>query len=150
MARIYSRAHGKAGSKKPLTFRAKWCTYKPKEIEMLVVKLAKSGYPPSQIGLMLRDTYGIPDVTKLAGKSITALLTEKGIKRKLPEDMGALIKRLIVLQKHVENNHKDQVAKRGITLLQSKINRLVKYYKNSKILPEDWKFDRTKAEMFVE
>jgi len=150
MARIYSRAHGKAGSKKPLIFRAKWCSYKPKEIEMLVVKLAKTGLPPSQIGLVLRDTYGIPDVKKLAGKSITELLDEKGIKRKLPEDMSSLIKKVIVLQKHIEDNHNDEVAKRGITILQSKINRLVKYYKRSKILPQDWKFDKTKAEMFVE
>ncbi|MBW3011800.1 30S ribosomal protein S15 [Candidatus Woesearchaeota archaeon] len=150
MARIYSKSRGKAGSKKPLQFKARWCTYKPKEIEMLIVKLAKSELSASQIGLTLRDTYGIPDVKKLTGKTITKILEEKEIKKKLPEDLSFLIKRLIALQKHLVNNHKDEVARRGITITASKINRLIKYYKNSKVLPQDFKFDRTKAEMFIE
>lgn len=150
MARIYSRAKGKAGSKKPLQFKARWCSYKPKEIELLITKLAKAENSAGQIGLILRDTYGIPDVKKLTGKSITQILEEKGIKKKLPEDLSFLIRRLISIQKHIANNHKDEVAKRGIILTASKINRLIKYYKRNKVLAEDFKFDRTKAEMFLE
>jgi small subunit ribosomal protein S15 len=150
MAKIYSRSKGKASSKKPLQFKARWCTYKPKEIELLIVKLSKSVKSASQIGLTLRDTYGIPDVQKLTGKTITKILEEKGIKTKLPEDLTFLIRRLISLQKHLVNNHKDEVAKRGLTLTVSKINRLIKYYKKSNVLADDFKFDRTKAEMFIE
>jgi small subunit ribosomal protein S15 len=147
---MYSRKRGKAGSKKPLEAKAHWVKYKPKEIELLIAKYAKAGKTASQIGLILRDTYGIPDVNKVAGKRITKILTEKDLKTKLPEDLTSLIKRSIALRKHIKNNHKDEPARRGLILTESKINRLVKYYKKNKVLPKDWKFDRTKAEFFIE
>ncbi|MBW2995259.1 30S ribosomal protein S15 [Candidatus Woesearchaeota archaeon] len=150
MARMYSRNKGKAGSKKPFKSKAHWLNYKPKEVEMLVAKFAKAGKTGSQIGLIMRDTYGIPDVRKILGKKIAKLLEEKKLKSKLPEDLTALIKRSIALRKHIEANHKDESARRGLILTESKIGRLIKYYKNTKVLPENWKFDRTKAEFFVE
>jgi small subunit ribosomal protein S15 len=150
MSRMHSSAKGKAGSKKPVSFHARWVTYKPKEVEMLIAKFAKAGKPASQIGLILRDTYGVPDVKKIIGKSITAILAEKELSTKLPEDLTALIKRSISLRKHIEKNHKDEGAIRGLQLTESKIGRLIKYYKESKVLASDWKFDKSKAEFFVE
>ena len=41
-------------------------------------------------------------------------------------------------------------AKRGFQLTESKINRLVKYYKKTNKMPKDWKFDRAKAKLLVE
>jgi len=35
-------------------------------------------------------------------------------------------------------------------LTESKIKRLVKYYKNTGKLSEDWKFDPQKAKMYIE
>ena len=68
MARMYSRRKGKAGSKKPAKKQVpSWLRYKGKEVELLVVKLAKEGKNPSQIGLHLRDVYGIPDTKIVAG-----------------------------------------------------------------------------------
>ena len=32
----------------------------------------------------------------------------------------------------------------------TKINRLAKYYIANKVLPTDWKFDRTKAKLYLE
>ena len=62
MARMHSRKRGKAGSKKPMKkVLPLWVRYKSKELELLIVKLAKEGKTPSQIGVILRDTYGIPD-----------------------------------------------------------------------------------------
>jgi len=150
MARMYSRRKGKAGSKKPFKAKAHWVKYKTKEVELLIAKFAKAGKPSSQIGLILRDTYGIPDVRKILGKKITKVLEEKNLKPKLPDDLTALIKRGIALRKHIERNHKDEPARRGLILTESKIDRLIKYYKKNKVLPKEWKFDRTKAEMFVE
>lgn len=150
MARRYSRAHGKASSKKPLKSKAHWITYKPKEIELLIAKLAKQGKTASQVGLALRDTYGIPDVKQLTKKTITKILEEKQLKSKLPEDLTALIKRSIAIRKHLVKNAKDQAAKRGLIISESKINRLIKYYKKSKVLPADWKYNRAKAELLIE
>ena len=55
MARMYSRKKGKAGSKKPFKSKANWVKYKPKEVELLIAKFAKTGKTGSQIGLILRD-----------------------------------------------------------------------------------------------
>jgi small subunit ribosomal protein S15 len=150
MARMYSRNKGKAGSKKPQESQSSWIRYKPKEVELLIVKFAKSGLWPSQIGLQLRDTYGIPDVKKLTDKTITQILIEKKLAKQTPEDLAALIRRSIVLRKHLGINKKDMGAKRGLQLTESKIRRMAKYYINSNKLPQDWKYDPKRAELAME
>ena len=151
MARMYSRKRGKSGSKKPLTkANLSWMRYKPKEIELLVVKLAKEGKPASLIGLVLRDSYGIPDVKSIAGKSITAILNEKKLSPKIPEDLMAVIKKSIAIRKHMEENRQDMTALRGLQVTESKIKRLVKYYKKAKKLPVDWKYDVKSLKLYAE
>ena len=151
MARMYSRRRGKAGSKKPIKKAIPlWVRYKPKEVEMLIVKLAKEGDTSSKIGAILRDTYGIPDVRLLCKKKIYKIMEEKGIKQEIPEDLIALIKRAVSIRKHLEENKKDEVAHRGLTLTESKIKRLVKYYKKSGKLVSEWKYEPERAEFFVE
>jgi len=151
MARMHSGSKGKSGSKKPIdkTVPA-WTTHKPKEVEMLVVKFAKSGMSASQIGIMLRDTYGIPSVHALAGKSINSILAEKELSPELPEDLNALIKKNIAVRKHLEANKVDRTAKRGLQLTEAKINRLIRYYKQTGKLSADWKFDPSRAAMYLE
>jgi len=151
MARMYSRKKGKSGSKKPLVkAKQSWLRYKPKEIEMLVVKLAKEGKTASMIGLVLRDSYGIPDTKAITGKSITQMLNEKKLAPKIPEDLMALIKKSISIRKHMEENRQDMTALRGLQLTESKIKRLVKYYKNAKKLPVDWKYDVKSIKLYAE
>jgi len=151
MARMYSRARGKSGSKRPLTkVKPTWIRHRPKEIELLVIKLAKEGNSPSKIGTILRDTYGVPSVKLLTNKKITAILEEKKISKKLPEDLLALIKRVSNLKKHLEENKKDMTALRGLQITESKIKKLVKYYKQQKKIPVDWKYDRRKVSLFIE
>jgi small subunit ribosomal protein S15 len=150
MARMYSRRKGKSGSKKPYKKPSTWVRYKPKEIELLIVKLAKEEKTSSQIGLTLRDTYGIPDVRKIVGKKITKILEEKKLLGQLPEDLMALIKRDVSVRKHIERNFKDETAKRGLILTESKIKRLAKYYKRTGKLPEAWKYDPKRVRMYLE
>jgi small subunit ribosomal protein S15 len=151
MARMHSRKKGKAGSKRPVDKKiASWVRYKDKEVEMLITKLAKEGNSPSQIGLVLRDTYGIPYVKGLAGKTITKILGEKKLLSKLPEDLLALIKKSIKLRKHIESNHKDESSRRGLLLTESKIKRLIKYYKRTGKLAEDWKYHPDRVRMYLE
>jgi small subunit ribosomal protein S15 len=151
MARMYSRKKGKSSSKKPLEkTKQSWLTHKAKEVEMLVMKLAKEGKPSSMIGLVLRDSYGVPDVKIITGKSITQILVEKKLSPKIPEDLMALIKKSIRLRKHMEENRQDMTSLRGLQLTESKIKRLVKYYKKAKKLPVDWKYDVKSVKLYAD
>ena len=150
MARRYSGKHGKHGSKKPVN-KAKptWVSYADKEIEQLVVKLAKAGKTTSQIGLMLRDSYGIPDVKVITGKKITKIVEENKLLPNIPEDVTALMKKEISLMKHLEKNKHDMTAKRGLQLTESKIHRLSKYYKRINKLPKGWKYDKESIKLII-
>ena len=150
MARMHSRRKGKAGSKKPAGAKPQWVRYSTKEVEMLVVKLAKSGLPASQIGLKLRDEYGIPDVKQVVGKRINQILAEKKLAKAMPEDLTALIKKSIAVRKHYQANKHDKTSLHGQQLTDSKIHRLAKYYKEKGLLPTDWKYDPQKAELLLE
>jgi small subunit ribosomal protein S15 len=151
MAKMHSRKKGKSGPKKPLKpAKPTWLRYKPKEIEMLVVKLAKEGKTGSEIGLALRDTYGVPDVKSLTEKSVSEILEEKKLTPELPDDLVALMRKSIAVRKHLEANRKDEAAGRGLLLTESKIRRLIKYYKRIARLPVDWKYDASKLKMYTE
>ncbi|MBN2881825.1 30S ribosomal protein S15 [Candidatus Woesearchaeota archaeon] len=150
MARMHSRARGQAGSTKPSKKELpSWVRYTPKEVEMIVVKLAKEKNSASQIGTILRDIYGIPDVSLIVNKKLTQILKEKNLVAETPEDLTALIRRSIEIRKHLESNRKDEPAKRGLLLTESKINRLVKYYKKNGALPADWKYDPNKVKLLI-
>ena len=74
MARMHSRDKGKSGSTKPLKKIPSWSPYKGKEVEKLVIKYSKAGKSSSEIGMILRDCYGIHSVKDLTEKKITQIL----------------------------------------------------------------------------
>lgn len=151
MARMHSGKKGKSGSTRPSKPAVPaWVPLKNKEIEMLIVKLAKEGRSSANIGLILRDQYGVPDAKLVTGKSITTILKEKKLSPELPEDLMALVRKAVMIRKHLEENHKDEPAKRGLLLTESKVMRLVKYYKNNKVLAQDWKYDPKTIKLLVD
>lgn len=151
MARIYSRRKGKSRSKRPIKrVKPSWVAHDAKVVEQLVVKLAKSGKTAAEIGLILRDSYGIPDVKAITKKRIMHVLKENKLSPNIPYDLKSLIKKDIVIMKHLEINKHDMTARRGLILTESKIKRLAKYYKSKKVLPENWIYDRSKAKVLVE
>ena len=151
MARMHSRAKGISRSTKPSKKVVPgWLKYKPKEVEMIITKFAKEGKSSSQIGIFLRDEYGIPDVKALTGKRINSILKDKNLLKEIPEDLMALIRRAVLIRKHMERSHKDMTAKRGLMLTESKIKRLTKYYKATGKLPLTWKYDPDKIRLVVE
>ncbi len=151
MARMYSRKRGKAGSKKPVKkVVPSWIRYKPAEVEHMIVKIAKEGKQPSQIGIILRDVYGVPDVKVLTKKSISQILDEKKLLTKVPEDLMALIKRSMQIRKHLETNRQDTSAGRGLIITDSKIGKLAKYYKSIGRIDKDWKYEPEKVNLYVE
>lgn len=147
---MHSRARGKSGSKKPIKKIPSWAPYKEKEVEKLVVKYAKAGKNTAEIGLLLRDSYGIHNVKALSGKNISAIVRENNLQKKLPEDMLSLIKRMITIKQHLQKNQQDKTALRGYQLTNSKVHRLVKYYKCSGRIAPEWKLDTDKLKMYLE
>lgn len=150
MARRYSRAKGKSGSKKPLKHIPAWTPYQGKEVEKLIVKYAKAGKTTAEIGLILRDTYGVGSVKALTGKSISAIQLENKISKKIPEDITSLIRKMIAIRQHLEKNKHDQTGRRGLLLTNSRIHRLVRYYKQSGRLPQDWILNPERLKMYLE
>jgi ribosomal protein S15P/S13E len=141
MARLYSGKRGKSGSTRPLSRKPpSWCKYNSEEVEALVVKLAKEGNGPSTIGTVLRDRYAIPLAKPITGKTIKEILQASGIAPKVPEDLEVLLRKVDSARRHLEKNKSDKMGKRSLTLIESKIYRLAKYYKKAGILPPQWEY----------
>ena len=109
--------------------------------EDLIVKLAKDGMISARIGLVLRDQYGVPNVKLATGKTITQIMEEKGVAGSLPEDLANLMRRAIDLNVHLN--------KRGLNMIEAKIRRLERYYKRNGVLPADWKYSLSNAELML-
>jgi len=151
MARIHARRRGKAGSKKPIRKTApRWIKYKKSEIEKLIIKLAKEEKSSSEIGMILRDQFGIPLVRKSSEKRITQIMKENDVYPKFPEDIFNLFEQAFSLRDHLARNKKDYTSKRGLELLESKIRRLGKYYIKKGVFKEDWKYDPEKIKLLIQ
>lgn len=141
MARLYTSKRGQSGSIRPVSKKPPaWVKYKPEEVEALISKLAREGNNNSIIGMILRDQYGIPLVKPILGRRIGEVQASAGLSPKIPEDLESLLSKADGLRKHIEKNKKDYVNKRSLALVESKIHRLVKYYKVAKVLQPDWKY----------
>jgi small subunit ribosomal protein S15 len=149
MAKMHSRKKGNAGSKKP-AMAAKWVEYSDSEVEKLVLKLHKEGLKSTDIGRLLRDQYGIPSVKDVTKKSLTKILAENNLTQKIPEDLYNLLKRAVELRNHMEKHRKDYTSKHGLELLESKVRRLIKYYRKEGKLPRDFTYEPERAKLLVE
>ncbi len=150
MAGIQSRREGKFDSTKQYSAASpEWVEYTHEEIENLVVKLAGRGYSSSMIGMILRDQHGVPGAKLTTGKRVDKILEERKMRKDMPEDLMVLITRAVKLSKHLDQNPKDMTAKRGMQLTESKIRRLVRYYKGEKRIASDWKYNLKTAKLLV-
>lgn len=141
MSRMHSSKKGRASSKRPMVSSSpSWVQLQKGEAEDLVIQMGKLGRKPAQIGLVLRDQYGVPNVRLLTGKSVMQILEEGGAKPQIPEDLASLVERGRNVTKHLSDNHKDESNRHGLRLIESKIRRLVKYYVREGVIPENWTY----------
>ena len=84
---------------------------------------------PSQIGVLLRDSNGIPQITTVTGSKVLRILKGNGLAPEIPEDLYHLIKKAVSMRKHLERNRKDKDGKFRLILVESRIHRLARYYK---------------------
>ena len=116
----------------------------------MISKLAKKGMTPSQIGVLLRDQHGVAQVRAVTGSKVLRILKGNGLAAELPEDLYFLIKKAVVMRKHLDANRKDRDAKFHLILVESRIHRLARYYKKSKKLPPNWKYESATASALVQ
>lgn len=147
---MHTRRKGQSGSKKPYRIEPpSWSNTNKEEIEKTLIQLANQGKSSSEIGMVLRDRYGVPDVPQVMGKKILTMMKEKNLAPKVPEDIQNLIVKVLELKKHLDRNPKDLHNKRSLNNMVSKIRRLQKYYHREGVLPEDWKYSIENAEMLI-
>ena len=150
MARLHAKRKGKSGSTRPfLKANPEWVAMEKADIEETILRLHQEGLSSAGIGLRLRDAYGVPNVRLATGMSVTQILAAKNVKPALPEDLADLIKRAASLQTHLQEHAKDLSNKRGLQLIESRIRRLSKYYKEEGVLPADWDYSAKLAELQV-
>ncbi len=147
MARMHSRKHGKHGSKKPPKRRHSWMIYEREEIEQIIKKLAKDGKPNAEIGLVLRDQYGIPDVRALGLR--VSKVSNTVVQKEVPDDMYNIMKKAVNLHVHLNQHRGDAKAIHGVELMESKIRRLGKYYARKGKLPKGWRYSKEQARLLV-
>jgi len=141
---MHTRRRGSSGSDKPVADEPpEWSDVDTDAIEERVVELAEQGHDPSVIGMKLRDEgvkgTPIPDVKLATGKKLTEILEDNDADGDLPSDLRNLMVRAIRLREHMEENPQDHQNKRALQNTESKIRRLVNYYRGD-ALDEDFKY----------
>ena len=129
--------------------RPEWVTYSDEEIEEMILKFNREGKSTSEIGIILRDQYGIPSVKDVTGERITQILKRNGQAGDYPEDLMNLIRRAVNIRDHLEENPKDLHSKRGLTIIEARIRRLASYYVSEGALPEGWRYNPKEAALLV-
>ena len=148
MGRMHTHRHGKSHSIRPATLRApSWVSQSPKEIEDLVIKYAKDGLTPSQIGIKLRDQHSIPLIKPIIKKTVGEILQENDLRAEMPEDLENIVKKAVGLQKHLKANRGDRRNVRSLELIEAKVHRLSTYYKKIDRIPKNWKYKSVVAQL---
>ena len=150
MGRMYGKGKGMSGSALPYKRKPPtWVKMRTEDVVEQICKLAKKGMTPSQIGVTLRDSMGIPQVKGVTGNKILRILKLRGMAPDLPEDLYHLIKKAVSMRKHLEKNRKDKDSKFHLILVESRIHRLARYYRKNKQLPAAWKYQSGSAAAIV-
>ena len=142
MGRMYGQ--GKGISKSSMPYKKvppRWLSIEPSNVIKQIEQLAKKGYKPSQIGIILRDNYVVPQSRLITGAKILRILKKKGLAPEIPEDLYHLMRKAVAMRKHIEKNNRDKDSKYRLILIESKIHRLVRYFKLTKQIPANWKYD---------
>ena len=151
MARMHARRKGKSGSTHFIRKKhPEWSSLNPRETEARIIELAKKEKSTSEIGIIIRDQYAVPDVKVATGQKISKILEKNNIKSELPEDLINLIRTALTLRKHLETNKKDLKNKRNLQLTESKIRRITKYYHSEERLPAGWKYSPKQAKLMFD
>jgi small subunit ribosomal protein S15 len=150
MARLHSKRKGKSGTKRPKTnIVPEWTPIKKSEIEEIILKMAREGVSQAKIGLTLRDQYAVPNIRAQLGVSLKQFLKNEKATPEYPDDLLNLIRKAVRMSTHTKTSKNDTHNRVKLIHVESKIQRLAKYYSSKGMLPSGWKYDREKASLLV-
>ncbi len=140
---MHTRKKGKSGSKHSFYGEGhQWVQQSPKEIEEIVVQLKKDGLTSSEIGIKLRDFYGIPKTKAVMNTKVGDILEKNGLVEEVPDDLNCLIEKYKKVSTHMALNRNDLTNDRKRALIMSKMLRLVRYYKENGGLKREWELNK--------
>jgi len=103
-----------------------WLKTSEEELKKIIAELAEK-YQPAQIGLILRDQYGIP-TTRIFGKKLAFYLKEIG-KYNEKIELENITKKLERMDEHLKNNKQDKRTKHKIQKAKSRVEIKKKYFR---------------------
>ena len=109
--------------------KPEWVKIKEDDLKKIIKELAEK-YPPSVIGKILRDQYGIPSTKVVFGKNLSKYLKEENMWKN--EELENSKKKLERMKEHLKKNPQDKKTKHKIQKSQAKAISLEKYYKKRK------------------
>ncbi len=77
----------------------------------------------------------------MTGQKIQRVLRKEGLAAKIPEDLYHLIKKALNIRKHMEKNRNDKDAKYRLTIKESRIHRITRYYRTTGKVPTNFKYN---------
>lgn len=152
MARMHTGKHGKSKSRKPAVEMGtlpEGLKLSSDEIKGIINDYAKKGMPHALIGQKLKEEHGVPYIRQVLGARLSSIIKESKLEGPFPQDMLGLMKKAVVLRKHLQKNRGDQHNRMSLIRTEAKIWRLSKYYKKEGILPMDWKYDPEKIALVI-
>lgn len=150
MAKLHSKKKGKSGTKRPKSKTSvSWAPMKEAEIKDVIIKMAKEGMPAAKIGLIMRDQHSVPNLRTYLGMPLATFMRKENVAGEYPEDVLNLIKKAVRMANHLKTSKKDIHNSVKLLHVESKINRLAKYYSSKGMLPAGWRYDREKAALLV-
>ena len=99
--------------------------------------------------MTLRDEKGVAQVKSITGSKILRMMKKAGLAPALPEDLYHLIKKAVSVRKHLERNRNDRDSKFRLILVESRIHRIARYYKQARALPPNWRYESATASTLV-
>jgi ribosomal protein S15P/S13E len=91
----------------------------------------------------------VPDIKAATGKKVTEILEEQDAAAVLPEDLRNLLERAVRLRDHMDENPQDNQNKRSLQNTESKVRRLINYYRGDE-LPEEFNYTYETAQEVLE
>lgn len=147
---MHTKKKGKSNSRKPRIEEAESKSgLSREEIEGLIVSYAKGGMPAELIGETLKRKHNVMYIRKETGKRLMQILRENKVEGPLPPDMLQLVKKAVNIREHLASNKSDVHNRIRLGRIESKIWRLVRYYKREGILSSDWKYNPATAELII-
>jgi len=108
-----------------------WLKYTEDEVKEIILKIAEKQpeLTAEKIGLVLRDSYGIPKVA-IYGLKISDVLKKEG--KYISPDLKNLEGKTANLEKHITKNKQDQHTKRSLIITKAKLKKVREYLAEEK------------------